>query len=154
MQLGRPFTRTDLEGMPDDGRRYEMVLLHTACPADLEALAGPFGIGLADDTELRPDLLVGRLTDFTDKELLAAPVLAVEVIEPSTRLTDLHLKRARYEQAGTPGYWVFDPAEVRLIAWELSDDGFYHKIADVMGGEKFTTEFPFPMTVVPADLVR
>lgn len=83
-----------------------------------------------------------------------APVLAVEVVEPSTRLIDVRLKRTRLEQAGTGSYWVFDPAEARLIAWELGDDGFYQKIADVVGKEEFRTNLPFPVTVVPADLVR
>jgi hypothetical protein len=82
----------------------------------------------------------------------------MEVLWPSSRMIDMHLKRARFERAGTRAYWVVDPcanpAEARLIAWERGDDGFYSRVADVMGGEKFITEFPFPITVAPADLVR
>jgi Uma2 family endonuclease len=178
---GPPFTRADLEHVPDDGRRYEIVdgvlivsaaparlhqravgrsyrFLDVACTPEFEVLPAPFAVALADDTEMQPDVLVGWRKDFTDKDLPRPPILVVEVLSPSSRMIDMHLKRARFERAGTRAYWVVDPcanpAEARLIGWELGDDGFYHKVADVMGGEKFTTEFPFPMTIAPADLVR
>jgi Uma2 family endonuclease len=177
---GRPFTRADLEHMPDDGRRYEIIdgmLLVSAAPgrlhqravgriyaaldaagsAEFEVLVAPFAVALADDTEMQPDVLVGWRKDFTEREL-RRPILAVEVLSPSSRMIDLHLKRARFERARTRAYWVVDPsanpAEARLIAWELGDDGFYHKAAEVWGGEKFRTDTPFPVSVVPADLVR
>jgi Uma2 family endonuclease len=34
---------------------------------------------------MQPDVLVGRDEDFTDKEFPMAPLLAVEVLSPSTR---------------------------------------------------------------------
>jgi Uma2 family endonuclease len=178
---GRPFTRADLEATPNDGRRYEIVdgvlivsaapgrlhqravgtlymLLRTACPPEFEVLLAPFAVALAEDTEVQPDLLVGWRKDFTDRDLPKPPLLAVEVLSPSTRSIDLHLKRERFERAGTPSFWIIDPvanpAEARLISWRLGMDGSYRRAADVVGEEKFTTEFPFPMTVVPADLVR
>ncbi|HEY8474535.1 MAG TPA: Uma2 family endonuclease [Natronosporangium sp.] len=106
LTAGRPFTRADLAGMPDDGRRYELIdgvlivsaapgrlhqravgrllrLLGDACPPEFEVLPGPFAVGLADDTELQPDV-VGRVADLTDRDLPAAPALAVEVLSPST----------------------------------------------------------------------
>jgi Uma2 family endonuclease len=180
-QEGPPFTRADLEHVPNDGRRYEIIdgvlivsaapgrlhqralkrmtfLLDAACPPEFEVLPAPFAVALADDTEMQPDVLVGWRRDFSDRELAAAPVLAVEVLSQSTRMIDLHLKRARFERAGTGAYWVVvdpcaRPPEARLIAWELGDDGFYQKIADVMGKEEFSTNLPFPVTVVPEDLV-
>ncbi|HZN20518.1 MAG TPA: Uma2 family endonuclease [Micromonosporaceae bacterium] len=126
---GRPFTRADLAGMPDDGRRYEIV-----------------------------DVLVGRREDFTDRALAAAPVLAVEVLSPSSRLFDTHVKRERFERAGTPAFWVVDPVAVpdqaRLVAWELTGQGRYRRVADVSGEAELRTQVPFELRVVPADLVR
>jgi Uma2 family endonuclease len=178
---GRPFTRADLERMPDDGHRYELIdgvlivsaapgrvhqravgrlyrALDDACPVGFEALMAPFAVGLADDTEIQPDLLVGRDEDFTPKDLPVAPVLAVEVLSPSSRLIDTHVKRERFERAGTPAYWVVDPiarpAEARLNAWELDEDGHYRQVADVTGGDPFEATLPFAVTVIPADLVR
>jgi hypothetical protein len=64
-----PFTVTDLEGMPDDGRRYELIdgellvcpapgwarqeavftlymFLRNACPPDLRVIGAPFAVRL------------------------------------------------------------------------------------------------------------
>jgi Uma2 family endonuclease len=176
-RAGRPFTRLDLHRLPEDGRRQEIIdgvlivtptpgLLHQravgslmrvledACPAALEMLPGPFAVGLADDTELRPDLLVARRDQFTAEELPAPPVLAVEVLSPATRTIDIHVKRERFERAGTPSFWVVDPKWVRLVAWELGPDGRYRQVADVTGEEAFKATRPYPVSVIPADLVR
>lgn len=172
---GRSFTRDDLESMPDDGRRYEIVdgslvvtpapsyrhqvvvgqlhlLLHRDCPADLLPLMAPFDVALAIDTVVQPDLLVARRSDYTERDLPMAPLLAIEVLSPSTRHIDLGLKRARYETAGCPSYWVFDPAEPALTVWELVD-GRYVERAHVTGQDMHTVTMPYPMTIVPADLI-
>jgi Uma2 family endonuclease len=178
---GGPFTRADLDRLPDDGRRYEIIdgvlivsaapsrrhqravgrlyrLLDDACPPGLEALVAPFAVGLADDTELQPDVLVGRDGDFTAKDLPGPPVLAVEVLSPSSRLIDTHVKRARFERAGTSAFWIVDPVarpeEARLVASHLDAGGRYREVATVRGDEAFEATVPFPVTVVPADLVR
>ena len=178
---GYPFIRDDLDDMPDDGRRYEIVdgvlivsaaptrlhqravgrlyrLLDDGCTPEFEVLMAPFAVGLADDTEMQPDVLVARVADLTEKDLPAPPALAVEVLSPSTRQIDLHVKHKRMERAGTPAYWVVDPvarpAEARLIAWELGPDKKYVLVADVCGDERFEATVPYPVCVVPADLVR
>jgi Uma2 family endonuclease len=180
-QGGLPFTRGDLEAMPDDGRRYEIIdgvlivsaapgrlhqravgrlyrVLDDACLDGLEVLIAPFAIALSDDTEIQPDLLVGREEDFTDTNLPGRPLLAVEVLSPSSRLFDTHVKRARFERAGTPSYWVVDPVarpeEAQLVVWELDGDRRYREVGKAVGDEAFTATAPFPVTVVPADLVR
>ncbi len=100
-----PFTVHDLEGMPDDGRRYELIdgellvspapglrhqtiayqlhrLLDGACPDDLYVLSAPFAVQTDVSNEVQPDVLVARFDELTDKNLPAAPVLAVEVLPP------------------------------------------------------------------------
>ncbi len=93
---GRALTRRDLERMPDDGHRYELVdgslivtpapsprhqavlarlygTLAAHCPADLQVLFAPLDVALADDTVLQPDLLVARKSDFSARDLPVAP---------------------------------------------------------------------------------
>jgi len=172
---GRPLTRADLDAMPDDGHRYELIdgvlivspspswphqravsrllrLLEDSCPPGLEVLTGPFDVALADDTVMIPDILVARVNDLTDRDLPAAPLLAVEVLSPSTRRFDLMTKRSRYESAGTASYWVVDPIEPSLTAWDLHDGAFV-EVAHVRHLEPFTARMPFPVEVVPAKLV-
>jgi len=169
-------TRAELDALPDDGRRHELIdgtlvvtpaprfrhqtmsrnlllALSRACPGDLRILFAPFDVALADDTVVQPDLLVAPLGQFTEKELPGAPLLAVEVLSPSTRLIDLNLKRARYEAAGCAAYWVLDPEAPSVRAWELRD-GAYVEVASVTGEETFHAELPFVVDLTPADLAR
>ena len=44
------------------------------------------------------------------------------------------------------------PAEARLIAWQLAG-GDYREVADVRGDEPFEATVPFPVRVVPSHLV-
>jgi Uma2 family endonuclease len=131
---GRAYTRQDLATMPDEGRRYELVdgtlivtpapsrrhqqallrltlLLAERCPEHLELLFAPFDVTLAEDTVLQPDLLIAPKDQFTERDLPIAPLLVVEILSPSTRHVDVSLKRALYEAAGCPSYWVIDPDE-------------------------------------------
>jgi Uma2 family endonuclease len=173
---GRPFTVDDLEAMPDDGNRYELiegtllvspapgrrhqtvvgklfVALDAACPSHMQTLIAPFAVRPSLTTELQPDVLVGRDEDFTEKLLPVAPVLAVEVLSPSSVLSDLNYKKAAYQRFGVPNYWVIDPEEPNLTAFELDDMGIYCKVAEVSGTEAFEAQQPFPVRIVLAELL-
>jgi Uma2 family endonuclease len=172
---GRPLIAEDLDLMPDDGHRYELIdgtllvspapvvrhqravsrllrLLFAAQPDEFEVFTAPLDVRLADDTQVQPDVLVVDSSDPGRKRIAVAPLLAIEVLSSSTRLIDLNLKRARYERAGVASYWVVDPDEPRLIAWELRD-GAYVEVADVRGDASWTSERPFVVTISPASLV-
>ena len=173
--VGRPFTYADLEAMPDDGHRYEIVdgvlvvtpspgrthqrasveltvLLHAACPSGFELLHAPFDVVLSDATVLEPDLLVGRAADFTRRNLPAPPVLAIEILSPSTKRFDQFVKRSAFEEFGVESYWMVDPDAPSLTVLEL-DGGVYAEVAHVTGDEVFEATRPFPVRVCPAELV-
>jgi Uma2 family endonuclease len=176
---GRPFTVDDLEGMPDDGNRYELIdgmLLVTPAPdwphqemglslfaqmrglfpPDMRVLAAPFAVQTAFDSEVQPDVIVARYVDLTlnMKNLPVAPLLAVEVLSHSTGLKDRNLKKAHYERIGVASYWILDPTEPgSLTVFELDDVGRYRQVAHVEGDEAFTGTRPFPVTVIPARLL-
>lgn len=172
--LSRPLTRADLQDTPDDGRRYELIdgvlivspgpelphqdivgnmhlLLRAACPPELKVVLAPYSVALAEDTELQPDLLVAARTSFTRKELPGPPLLAIEVLSPSTRRFDLLLKRDRLQQAGCPSYWLIDPGEPSVLVLELRD-GVYEQVAHVHGDEVYEALLPFPVRLVPSEL--
>lgn len=139
---GRPLTRADLESMPDDGHRYELIdgtLVVTPSPAFRH--------------QHEPDLLVARREDFAERDLPVAPLLAVEILSPSTRRIDLMLKRSRYEAAGTASYWVVDADVPSVTAWEQRD-GAYVLTGEATGNEELSLTLPFPVTLVPARLVE
>jgi len=172
---GRPLTRADLELMPDDGHKYELldgvlvvspaprtrhqevvgglyVLLRENRPADLKVLFSPVDVVLAEDTVLQPDLLVAPREQFTDRDLPGAPLLAVEVLSPSTRRFDLLLKRDRFQSAGVRSYWLVDPDVPSVTVLELQDR-VYAEVAHVEGAESCDVLLPYPMTIVPEQLL-
>jgi Uma2 family endonuclease len=171
----RPLTRADLDPVPDDGHRYELidgalivtpapsrphqdavlelaVLLRAQCPTELKVMIAPFDVALSNNTVMQPDVLVARRADLTYRDLPVAPVLAVEILSPSTRHIDLMLKRARYEVAGCGSYWVVDPVEPSIVAWDLRD-GSYVEVGIAKGDDEYAAALPFPVTVRPSMLV-
>lgn len=172
---GRDFTPADLEALPDDGNRYELLdgaiivtpsprlphqgvvgelylLLRSACPASMRVYVAPLDITLGPRTVLQPDLLATSAAQATGLVHDGVPLLAIEVLSPSTRRIDLVLKRSRYEEAGCASYWVVDPAEPSLKAWDLVD-GVYVEVAAVVGDQVAELALPFPVRVVPSALV-
>ncbi|MFT3901319.1 MAG: Uma2 family endonuclease [Gordonia sp. (in: high G+C Gram-positive bacteria)] len=173
---GRALTRDDLDSMPDDGHRYELLdgvlvvtpapriahqdvvgnlflLLRAACPKGLKVLFAPVDVVLAEDTVVQPDLLVARRDAFTERELPGAPVLAIEVLSPSTRNVDLMLKKERLQRAECAHYWVVDPDEPSITAWTLRD-GEYHVAGTATGDEELTLTEPFDITLVASALLE
>ncbi|MDQ4091630.1 MAG: Uma2 family endonuclease [Actinomycetota bacterium] len=172
---GAPLTEDDLATMPEDGHRYELldgtllvtpspnlnhqrcvagllVLLHGARRPGFEVLPAPFDVRLSRITVLEPDVLVARRADLTPARLEGPPVLAVEVLSPSTRRIDAGAKRLAYEAAGVPAYWLVDPDVPSLTVLEL-DAGRYVERATVTGDEAFHAAVPFRVTAVPARLL-
>ena len=177
----RPLTVDGLESIPNDGHRYELldgtlivtpapdfghqfvagalyVLLRESCPPELRVVPAPFAWTPKPDTEWQPDVVVARYADLMAapgrKRLLAPPVLAVEVVSPSTRRVDRMLKYSAYEAAGVPAYWIVDPDPDRAVvtAYELDASGRYVEAASGAGDDEIRLDRPFPVTVVPARL--
>ncbi len=182
---GRALTRADFDTIrdaADDGHRYELIdgvlvvtpgprfshqralgnlhlLLREQVLDELEVLLAPFDVALAGDTVMQPDLIVARTVDFSERDLPGAPVLAVEVLSPSTRSFDLHTKKDRLRRAGCAHYWVVDPDTERpsITAWRLhgtGDEATYDVVGTAVGDDELVLTEPFPVTVVPQRLVE
>lgn len=172
-----PFCFDDLEAMPDDGYRREIIegcLIVTPAPnyahqraqlrlgaillaaetRDARVVTAPFDWKHPDGGSVEPDLVVMRLADVVPKGPLgpsATPLLVVEVLSPSRPLLDTALKRALYERLGVPAYWMVDPIEPSIVALRLAGDR-YQVEAEIAGEEEFVTEWPFPVRFRPAEL--
>jgi Uma2 family endonuclease len=173
---GKPFTIAELDLMPDDGRRYELLdgvlivsprptpahqvvafalasILDRACPADWRVVPEP-AVMVSASTEFDPDIVVVGRDQLSGAKITQPPVLAVEVLSPSTALFDLNQKKAAYERFGVASYWVVMPEldKPELVVFELRG-GHYVEAARVAGDEAFAAVRPFPVDVVPARLV-
>ena len=168
------WTFADLDALPADGLRYELVdgvllvspapsRLHQravtqlvgqllrACPHDLEVLVAPTDYRPTSSRSLQPDVLVLSRADPGTAALTFPLALAVEVLSPSSRSVDLVLKRALYEQAGVAHYWVVDPAGPSLQAWRLVAGAYVSE--DLVVDGVLTALEPVPLRVALTDLL-
>ncbi len=166
---GDPYTVDELDLMPADGRRYELLdgtvlvspepaviqqaaaaellaELRAACPPHLRVIAKP-AVQLSTITEFDPDVVIIRQEHAGDAKVTVPPLLIVELRSPSTALIDLNRKKAAYAQFGLPSYWIVDPTPDRpgLTVFELAHEG--GAIADTSeyfqaGRVSGTTPFP------------
>jgi Uma2 family endonuclease len=141
-------TFADWLEQPDDGRLYEIIdgellvsptpnILHQRISRDLgfrifeylrasgrgELLAAPVGVRLGADV-LEPDLLVvlrEHAVRIGVQVIEGAPDLVVEVLSPGTAKRDLVAKRAVYQAAGVPEYWIVDPVQCAIEVLVLED---------------------------------
>lgn len=90
-----------------------------------EVFAHPIPLDLDDINAYEPDLSVvplvagKRIASWDD---LGPLLLVIEILSPSTARYDRGAKRARYQRAGIPEYWIVD-LDARLIErWRPEDE--------------------------------
>ena len=129
------------------------VVLAAACPPGLRVVMGP-GVNTSKFQHWVPDLAVIRKESETPMFLAEPPALAVEVASPRTRVYDRGRKRDVYERFGIRSYWIIDVGQDKpsLTVLELHR-GKYAETARVAGEEEFSAVHPFPVTIVPAELL-
>ncbi len=144
-------TIEDLLALPEDGSRHELLDgEHVVTPApafihqrvhariwkhlanvlsdgeDIDALSSPADIYLGARTVVQPDLFVVTIDAQRRSNVpwrdVPIPLLAVEILSPTTAARDRGKKRRLYLQAGVEEYWVVD-IDARLIErWRTEDE--------------------------------
>lgn len=175
---GRDWTWADLQEIPDDGHRYEIIdgslyvspgpsrphqvaasrllrLLVDAAPDDVEVVE-TVDVEM-DRSVFEPDVVVlpADLAHRTGGPLKPAEVLlAVEVVSPSSRRMDRLLKPAVLADAGVPAYWRVElegPDAPAVVVHELAE-GVYREVRTVRAGESAVVDVPFRVELRPAEL--
>ena len=150
-QIQRPYTAKDLESMPDDGRRYEIIggeLVVSPSPTTKHqwvstallqmlgqaanrsggfSLPAPLDVHLGAHDVVQPDVVyVGpeNLHVIQQRGIVGAPDLVIEVISSSSRGRDRVRKSALYAGSGVREYWIVDPLDETILAQELKDGVF------------------------------
>lgn len=125
------WTAADLETLPDDGLRYEIidgtlivspspaprhqrvsqalnVILLGACARGLQVLTAPLDWHVDEGTVVQPDIFVVESPPSVDAAV-STPLLIVEIASPSTATIDRTAKFDAYARAGVEQYWIVDP---------------------------------------------
>ena len=137
-------TIADLDSMPEDGNRYELIegelfvsrapsLIHQRTVGNVifvfkkylqenpvgEILTGP-GVIFSDFSGVIPDLVYvsyerGKEIATGDR-ITGAPELIIEVLSPGTenRRRDEHAKRQLYKKYAVKEYWILDPQRLTV----------------------------------------
>lgn len=175
----REWTVADLERLPEDGTRYELVAgrlevspapvsLHTLiesrltihlganAPDEHMVLTGPrINLNAAGTHHRIPDVAVIRAEDFERPYLRQPPLLVIEVVSPESVFRDHHTKAREYAEFGIPSYWIVNPVLDKPSIVELRlHRGTYREAAQVFDTDVFATKEPFPIRVVPHWLVN
>jgi Uma2 family endonuclease len=146
------WTYEDYRQLPDDGQRYEvirghlyvspaptilhqrtvnrlsLVLNHFVLTHDLgEVLTAPVDILLPQgiSNPVQPDLVffrAGNQPPADASNFRGVPDLVVEVLSPTTRRLDTHVKLPACRDAGVPEVWHADPQARTLVLYGLSED--------------------------------
>jgi Uma2 family endonuclease len=130
----RRLAYADLLETPDDGRRYEILdgrLYVSPSPAvdhqrgskrlaraleryfeesgRAEVFQAPLDVILSKHDIVEPDILVvERVSQMAENYIDGPPLLAIEVLSPSTARRDRGLKLRRYSSLGIVHYWIVD----------------------------------------------
>lgn len=169
--------------LPEDGQRYELIdgellvtpppkwhhqavvsnLIHLLWPpagTTIKTLGAPLGWRPPGRSRwLEPDVSVVDVAALAlaDRWVTQPPLLVVEVASSSTRQRDRTLKRRVYDEDGALGYWLVepDPAAPAVTVFERpAAGGSLLEVDTVEGDAALNLDHPWPLRVVPADLVR
>jgi len=175
MRISTKFTYEDLQHIPPDRNRYEIVdgeLIVTPAPKTLhqrivgnlhghlwqyarqhglgEVFVAPYDVVLSPYTVLEPDVLfVSRVRgpQITEDNLIGPPDLVVEVLSETTRRMDREIKLKQYALHGVSEYWLVDP-EVKTVEIFRLKGGEYGLAAHLSFGETLTSPL-FPGLSLP-----
>src|SRR3990172_8284653 len=166
----RNLTYEDYMGLPDDGRRYEIlhgelevspapaprhqgvsgnlfVILHTHVQERRlgRVYHAPIDVILALDSIVQPDLVfvtAGRGSIVTERAIEGAPDLAVEILSPWSERRDRVAKAELYARYGIRHYWIADPVARTLEVYEAAG-AEYRRVATHEGATTVHTSL-FP----------
>jgi Uma2 family endonuclease len=135
---------------PSPSRRHQQLLgrLHLAVanhlrahPALGEVYFAPFDVVFSRWDVVEPDLIFvagDQLDILTDKNIVGAPALVVEIASPSTRRRDQQLKRQLFEAQGVREYWMVEPEHDTVTVDRLDETGTFTR-SDVLGVDAVLT---------------
>ena len=159
----RPLTHRDLEDLPEDGNRYEVIdgvlyitpfptIAHQRAAAALLVAVGSYlkdhstgeafisgtKVVLDEFSGVGPDMIYISRPNWIgieDDGYYGAPDLVAEVTGAKPIL-ERSVKFRKYALAGVPHYWMVDPARKQLEAYKFTR-GSYRLVAEHQGADVF-----------------
>lgn len=146
----RTYTEEDYYSLPEnvraeliDGQFYDMasparihqrILMEVAADirnyirshgGSCEVDPAPFAVKLSADerTIVEPDIsVICDPEKLTEKGCTGAPDWIVEIVSPSSRRIDYHIKLFKYQESGVKEYWIVDPEKKRILVFNFEHE--------------------------------
>ena len=175
MRISTKFTYEDLQYIPPDRNRYEIVdgeLFVTPSPITLhqrivtnlsgelrqhvrqhrlgEVFVAPLDVVFSFSTVFEPDVIFvsrSRLHIVGEKNISGPPDLIVEVLSESTAGLDREIKPKQYALYGVPEFWRVHPFEKTVEILRLKEGEY--ELAARLGFEENLTSPLFPGLILP-----
>ncbi len=147
----RRLTYTDLESLPEDGKKYELhdgevfvsaapridhqrvvrnietLLVQHLGESDLGEVLPGVDVYFAEDTVYNPDICFvssPNAARVEDKFVRGAPDIAIEVLSPTTAVRDIGIKLQGYARYGVREYWLIDAEQRTAEVFTLQGAAF------------------------------
>lgn len=136
------------------GNLYRITGNHVVADQLGMLLIAPTDLILAPTTIVQPDLIfIGndRRRIVTERAIEGPPNLLIEILSPTTHRTDRQTKAQLYAKHQVPHYWLVDPDQRTLEAYELVID-HYDLVASARDAEVFTPSLFPGLSIQLADL--
>jgi len=135
-------------------RRLQRILEDYFHPRGLgEVFNAPIDLILTTHDVVQPDLVVASAAQISGRGIEGAPILAVEILSPSTVQHDRAVKARRYAALGVAHFWIVDPSAHRLECYRLAATAYTELIQ--AGDDAIVTHPDWPDLSIPlADLWR
>jgi Uma2 family endonuclease len=109
------------------GNLYRFLANYVAANQLGKLLIAPTDLILASTTVVQPDLIfIGndRRHVVTERAIEGPPTLVIEILSPTTHRSDRVTKAQLYAKHNVPNYWLIDPEQRTLEAYELIIDRY------------------------------
>lgn len=157
-------TYDDFLLFPDDGKRHELIdgehhvtpspslhhqrllgRLHFALEEQVrahqalgEVFVAPLDVVFSQWDVVEPDLLFvagDQRHILTEKNIVGAPALVVEILSPGTRQRDQQIKRRLFERSGVREYWMVDPDRNAIVIHRRDKGGAFPRVGELTAAE-------------------
>lgn len=102
---------------------YFWKCFEATCAPDGLILTSPIDVQFDEENECQPDIIYianENLGIVTEKKIIGAPDIIIEILSPSTSYNDKIRKKAVYERFGVKEYWIVDPVHLYVDQFILS----------------------------------
>ena len=104
--------------------KYFLTSIEDTCATEGLVLTAPIDVKFDEENEFQPDVVYitnENLHIVTEKKIIGAPDIIIEILSPNTSYNDKIRKKRVYERFAVKEYWIVDPVHLYVDQFVLTD---------------------------------